>query len=489
MKRLILLVMILVIVFFSGCSGKNKDSSENSREVSLCMSQIRFGTSVDEKLMRSWVEVIEKATNTKIAIIAPTHNDFNDKLNILFASGDYPDIIRPQQAFDTVSQYAVRGYLQPVTKFINDDPRFAQVKDIDLSMYTSNGEIYGIPAGRGGPAKIIWFRQDMIDKYNLTIKESMTIDEFVTELRKVNKRETIPFTFPKHIVNFQIFYNFFGAYGGILPNEDGVFYDGIQTEEMKQALLWVKSLYDEGLMDNEFITNENVNMREKMCTGKAVACVDYTTRYSYYIQSSKEVGAPTEFVPVYTLTGPGGNYGNLNESGGEALCISSKNKNVEASMDIIHFLFFTDEGRKLEALGVEGIHYDIINGFLVPNPAAVTTGYTIMDTFLIDGWVEVPFPELGFSFQNIPDDVLSRMHTVIKTSLEPRYLGPIIKIPMGTSVIYDENIASYNAYLYEMATKIVMGTQGIDAAYAAYTRFWKSINGDDMLKQLNNTQR
>jgi putative aldouronate transport system substrate-binding protein len=492
-KMIFALMIFASIMVVYGGGGKDAGSATGtgpgaSREVSLCMSQIRFGYSVDEKMMQAWTAVIEKATNTKIEIISPTHNDFNEKLNVLLSSGSYPDIIRPQQSWDTVSQYAVRGYLQPVTQYIKNDPRFAQLKNLDLSMYTSSGEIYGLPTGKGN-CKIIWFRKDMVDKYNLNIKDSMTIDEFVTELKKVDKRETIPFSFPKWIVNFQIFYNFFGAYGGILPGGNGAYYDGIQADQMKQALLWVKGLYDQGLLDPEFITNENANMREKLCAGKAAADIDYTSRYSYYVQTSGEVGASTDFIPVYTLTGPGGKFGNLNESGNEAMCLSSTNKNVEASMDIINYLFFTEEGRKLDALSVEGVHYDIADRILVPRKEAVSSGYSIEYNRLSDGWAEVPFKNLGFSFQGISDEVLSNMLNYTAKALGPQYLGPMIKIPMGFSPLYDENVASYNANLYEMATKIVLGTQSIDAAYADYARFWRSINGDEMIRQLNSRSK
>jgi putative aldouronate transport system substrate-binding protein len=487
------LMLCAGIMAAHGAGGRAGSSSTGSnpgapRELSLCMSQIRFGYSVDEKMMREWVAVIEKATNTKIEIISPTHNDFNEKLNVLLSSGSYPDIIRPQQSWDSVSQYAVRGYLQPVTQQIKNDPRFAQINGVDLSMYTSGGEIYGIPTARGN-CKIIWFRKDMVDKYGLNVKDSMTINEFVTELKKVDRREVIPFSFPKFVVNFQIFYNFFGAYGGILPGGNGAYYDGIQADEMKQSLLWVKGLYDQGLLDAEFITNENANMREKLSTGKAVADIDYTSRYSYYVQTSSEVGAPTDFIPVYTLTGPGGKFGNLNESGGEAMCLSSKNRNVEASMDIINYLFFTEAGRKHDALGVEGVHYDIVNRVLVPRKEAVSSGYSIEYNRLSDGWAEVPFKNLGFSFQGIEDETLSNMLVYTAKALGSQYLGPMIKIPMGLSALYDENVASYNANLYEMATKVVLGTQTVDAAYADYARFWRSLNGDEMLKQLNSRAR
>ena len=488
MKNKILFLLILsiavVAVYGAGSRAPGSSGAAASRDLSLCMSQIRYGYSVDDKLMRSWVEPIEKATNTKIEIKALPHNDFFTLLNVQMASGDYPDIIRPQQSWNYVTQFAIRGYLQPLTRFINNDPRFAQLKGLDLAMYTYNKDIYGIPTEKGN-VKNIWFRKDSIDKYRLNIKDSMTTAEFVTELRKINKSEAIPFTFPRFIVNFQIFYNFFGAYAGILPDKNGNYYDGFQTNEMKEALRWVKSLYDEGLMDSQFITNENSHMREKFASGRAASDIDYTQRYSYYVQTANDVGAPTDFVPVYTLVGPRGNSGNLNESGNEAMCLSVRNPNVEASMDIINWLFFTQEGRIHDAIGVEGVHYNITNRLLVPTQAAASTGYSIEHQRFSNSWAEVPFSRLGFSFQGLSDDTVNTMLKYVAIALEPRYKGPLIRIPMGMSPIYDENVATYNANLDEMATKIVLGTQTVDAAYADYARFWNSIRGDEMLRQIN----
>ena len=91
-------------------------STSEPVELSLCMSQIRWGVSVDDGHMQKFTEELEKATNTKIEMIAPTHNDYMEKLNVLLASGDYPDIFIPQQAWDYVGQFANRGYLTPLTK-------------------------------------------------------------------------------------------------------------------------------------------------------------------------------------------------------------------------------------------------------------------------------------------------------------------------------------------------------------------------------------
>jgi hypothetical protein len=226
-------------------------------------------------------------------------------------------------------------------------------------------------------------------------------------------------------------------------------------------------------------------MRDKFVSARAASLIDYASRYAFFVEASEQAGVPTGFVPVYSLVGPGGNRGNLNESGGEAMTLSSKNRNVDASLDIIHWLFFTEEGRLHNALGVEGFHYNIINNVFVPTQAALASGYSVIYGSLGDGHVNVPLENLEFEFQGISRDVLTSMLKFLRISLEPQYLGPMHSIPMGLSSIYDENIASYNSNMYEMVTRVIMGTQNIDAAFADYRRFWASIRGDEMLRQLN----
>jgi len=85
----------------------------------------------------------------------------------------------------------------------------------------------------------------------------------------------------------------------------------------------------------------------------------------------------------------------------------------------------------------------------------------------------------------VTPEALKTNNDYVNKALSPEYTGPIVKIPMGKSALYDENVATYTSNLYEMATKIVLSSQTIDEAYADYEKFWKSIQGDKMLDELN----
>lgn len=467
----------------SGTAEKKEAAADESRKITLCMSQIRWGMSTDEKMMEAWKKVVEEATNTEIEMIAPGHNDYKQNLNVMVSSGNIPDVMLVQNAPEIIPQYANRGYLLPVTEYMEKDSRFEKAHMRNLGLFKSGNDIYGIPTGNLA-VKIFWFRKDMVEKYGLNIKETMSTDEFMNELLKVDQNEVIPFGFPKHIVNFQIFYSAFGTFKGI-GEKDGKYIDGMQTEEMKTALSYLKELYDRHLMDFEFITNENSSMREKMAAGKYASDMDYVSMFTFYSQSSDEVGAPTEFIPVYTLVGPEGDKGNLCEEGNEAFAISANCKNVDAALDVIHWLRYTEEGNKLINLGVEGVHYDVIDGEMVPRQEAVDTGYAPDYGGLKHPFAPELYDNLDFVIREIPKELMDKRMDYAEKAASEEYLGKVIYVPYGKSKLYDENAAAYNAFTEEMVTKIIMGTQTMEEAYQEYDQFWRSIDGNRILEELN----
>jgi len=51
--------------------------------------------------------------------------------------------------------------------------------------------------------------------------------------------------------------------------------------------------------------------------------------------------------------------------------------------------------------------------------------------------------------------------------------------------LYDKNLAVYKKKIDEISSKIIMGSVTIEEGFSEYENFWKSINGDSMLEQLN----
>ncbi len=451
-------------------------------KLSFCLSQTGWGgEAVDPELMKEVQKVIEQKTNTVLDVIAPPHSSYNDKLNVMLASGQIPDIFAIRKAMDNVQIMAARGYTMPLDTAIKKFPEITgQVGKRYLDYMRVEGKLMAVPM-YVPLSKVIWMRKGTLDLYGVKLSETPTPDEFYNEMKKIDSKRFIPFTFPKFLDNLPFFFNPFGAYYGIGINNAGLFYDGFNTPMAKEALAYCAKLYKDKIWDQEFVTNENASMREKLFSGKAISALDYYNRYIYYSVESYRVNKPSAFVPVYELKGPKGYYGNLNEAIQDALAISSKSKNVEKALEVIKYYVYTEEGVKLRNLGVEGKHYTIENGTIQAIDRAKNSGYKsdVNGFFLY-------FPKIsdyGFKWDPITEKLMPEQ---IKVNAEAnKHLGPRYIVPGGKSDLYDKNQPAYVKKIQEISAKIITGHISIDAGYAEHEAFWRNIKGDDMLAELN----
>ncbi len=451
-------------------------------KLSFCLSQTGWGgEAVDPELMKEVQKVIEQKTNTELEVIAPPQSSYNDKLNVLLASGQIPDIFSIRKAMDNVQIMAARGYTMPLDTAIKKFPEItSQVSKLYMDYMKVDGKLMAVPM-YVPLSKVIWMRKSTLDLYGVNLSTTPTTEEFYNEMKKIDTKRFIPFTFPKFLDNLPFFFNPFGAYFGIGVNNSGDFYDGFNTPQAKEALAYCAKLYKAKIWDQEFVTNENAGMREKLFTGKAVSALDYYNRYIYYASESYRVNKPSAFVPVYELKGPNGYYGNLNEAIQDALAVSSKSQNVEKALEVIKYYIYTEEGSMLRNLGVEGKHYNIEDGKIVATERATNSGYKCS----VNGFF-MYFPQIsdyGFKWDDVTEKLLPEQ---VKYNIEAnKHLGPKYIVPGGKSDLYDKNQPAYKKKTEEISAKIITGAISIDAGYAEYNAFWKSIKGDEMLKELN----
>ena len=451
-------------------------------KLSFCLSQTGWGgEAVDPELMKEVQKVVEQRTNTELEVIAPPQSSYNDKLNVLLASGQIPDIFAIRKAMDNVQIMAARGYTMPLDTAIKKFPTItSQVPKQYLEYMKVDGKLMAVPM-YVPLSKVIWMRKSTLDLYGVNLSTTPTTDQFFNEMKKIDSKRFIPFTFPKFLDNLPFFFNPFGAYYGIGVSGSGDFYDGFNSSRAKDALAYCAKLYKEKIWDQEFVTNENATMREKLFSGKAISALDYYNRYIYYSAESYRVNKPSTFVPVYELKGPKGFSGNLNEAIQDALAVSAKSKNVEKALEVIQYYVYTDEGVTLRNLGVEGSHYNIENGSIKSTDRAKNSGYKCD----VNGFF-MYFPQIkdyGFKWDAVTERLLPEQ---VKVNNEiSKHLGAKFIVPGGKSDLYDKNQPSYTKKIQEISAKIITGAISIDTGYAEYNAFWKNIKGDEMLAELN----
>ncbi len=456
--------------------------SSEKVKLTICSPDNTFGLSTDPELQQSVIDMLKENTGVELEAIIPPISSYNEKLETMMAGGDVPDIFAISQATTRLPNYVAREQVMPLDSLIKSSVKLSQIDQDYYNALAIDGAVYDIPYYYPR-VKGLFLRKDIMEQYGIELSNTPTTEEFITEMGKLKGTGIIPFSFPKWIDNFQFFMNSFGAYAGIYKNADGVYVDGMQEPQMKEALNYLKELYDTGVMDQEFITTENNTMREYVYTGKAAADIDYVMNYSNYILQSELAGKATDVQPIYMLKGPDGKGGGLNESIQTAWCISSECKNPEAAIRVIEALVTDPEiHAAFYNTGVEGKHYNIEDGIAVPTDKAANSGYSIKYNYLTDSFIK-DFTTLKFQPDEKTQKVLRIQRDMIEMAMELK--GDKQMIPSGISSLYDETSASITNTWKEVVSQIVLSSTSIDEGLKTYKNFWDSVDGDTMLKELN----
>ncbi len=205
----------------------------------------------------------------------PVHNEYYEKVNLAFSSGNVPDVLIATSNY--YLNFASNGALYDITDLYEN----SEIKNniIDQSIIDSirvDGRLYGLPRERGN-GTITYVRGDWMDK--LGISSPTNYEEFLTMLRRfknenpdgLSPAEVIPITssglvnseFPLDIYLREFYWT---ATPDFVKRGD-TWVDGMTEDVMKDALQRMRDAYSEGLIDKEIITNQTSTCRDKFYAG------------------------------------------------------------------------------------------------------------------------------------------------------------------------------------------------------------------------------
>ncbi len=489
MKKIVFALLSSLLLFGFGFSlaaeGKGEAKDSGQPEIVLATADNTYGLSTDPDLQNEITRMIEERTGAIIKPIIPPLASYKDKIATLINSGDVPDVFVISQAMTAIPTMVAREQILDLTGFIAASPALSSLNPSLFQDLKIDGKTYFIPYNYP-KAKAIFLRKDLMAQYGVNLSEAPTTEEFAREMKKFVGAGIVPFCFPKWVDNFQYFYNSFGAWGGVYK-KDGKFIDGFQTPEMMQALAYVRSLYQSGVLNQEFITTENSAMREKTYTAKAASDIDYVTNYVNYVQNTENARKPTDMHLIYELVGPAGKGGALNEATQTAWVVSSRTKYPEAAVKVIETIVMDPQiYPAFFGLGVENAHYTLDeNRMIVPTDRAANSGYKYTLNYLSDSFINIDLKNLPFALSEAMEKGLPLQKAHIDAI--QGHLGPNhgADVPVGVSMNYDRVAPTIKSTRESIATKIVVGSVSVQEGMDEYANFWKSIGGDSILQELN----
>lgn len=385
LKRVLMLTMCAAIL--AGC-GKEKAGNEDAISTGGGKNQIT-DKAKDLSLFliqegQSWKQdsiVGRKAfedTNVNLITHSSSNNtDENQAFNLMVASGDMPDIIA-SGSLERMDKLGVDGGLVPLTDMIeknapNIKAFFDEYPDFERVARSADGEIYAIPnyydyynmkIGTG-----FFIRTDWLKALNLDMPETMgeLYDVLVAfrdeDPNKTGKKDTVPFFSREQGLILDRLVSLFGAHFEFYVDEGEVKFGPLDTD-YKAAVASVNKWYGEGLIDREIFTR-GWGAREALLTPNlGGATVDWFGSTASFNEILKDTVDGFEFMPMAppVIEGDKRSYIFARPIDSDAgWGVSSTSKSPELAVKYLDY-WFSEEGRRLWNFGVEGIHYNVVEG-------------------------------------------------------------------------------------------------------------------------------
>ncbi|MDR6551770.1 extracellular solute-binding protein [Paenibacillus qinlingensis] len=331
-----------------------------------------------------WVDYMNKNGPVDLTIVPVPRDKTIDKLNVLFASGSAPDIIVDYNAPDRSTWYESKQ-LMPLNDMID---KYSTVYKQQLEKYPvlkklgtrADGKIYDIGAVRQGDINwMLWVRTDWLKKLNLeapkTAEDMLKIAKaFVEQDPDGNgKKDTYGMALGGFL-NWKVADYMFGVpYNTNYQDQNSAF--SVSWKNMQAATAFKKQLFDGGLVDKDFLTDQNGDKAKRdFINGKLGFYMTQRSEAQGVFESLRKNDPNAQVTPIALPSTPNGQFSPaINTPFTMAGVVNAKAKDPKAVMQYIDFLN-TEKTVKTLRWGTEGEHYKPnANGCPVPTDAAKNT--------------------------------------------------------------------------------------------------------------------
>lgn len=382
------------------------------------------------------------------------NSSYAEKMNVMIASGEFPDIF-DTRANTLISEAADAGMLLPLTSLLDTEPWNGVARE-NIQKFMYKGELYGLPAVVDLPNGL-YYRKDWLEKLNLSVP---TNPEELYEVLKAftendpdgnGKKDTYGLTIQSSFGQSDPLWDMFLPTAPLSNN--GFYYDEQSgevsnvfylSEDLEASLNWFKRLYDEGILDREFVLTKSEESENKFLSGQS-GCWVKGILWIGPRQVKIEKNDPNAKILCFpAIEGKYGTNLRINPSGRALMLTRRSADHAELGKQVISYLN-SPEGTLDLIAGQEGVTYTVENGKMVwanPDDASKYNPGNLLSCALP---LELPAPE----------PLLTENLEVTKNYRILPYLN------FSESETYTDSAADMKKIINEGLTKIIIGEQPI----------------------------
>jgi putative aldouronate transport system substrate-binding protein len=398
---------------------------------------------------------------------APT-GSYKTVVPIAFRTGQIaPDLVYFQ---GNDQPLALDGLLEDLTPYVEKstnikaimpDQTKAALKNYPYLMWLAPARVQ-IPVMRSD-----WFASLKSGK---ALLENPTVDSYYALFKEMKDTGmcTWPITTDGGILKLDSVFNHAFGITATIVKENGTWVYSDATMAAKNKLAFYAKLYADGLLDNEYVTKTWDTMEQAFYEGTAgfVAGTagDVVNVYNNKMKETQGV----ELAVLPPAKGVSQAYQSIDvtkESRGFAMSSGSTVK--DAAWAVLEYMAGPD-GRKLDKLGLEGIHYTVQNG-----------KYVLTDKF--PSWWAKFWPTMnGLDLSKVEGDVLS-VPAIKSLDAAAKYFAP------DTNVLLPEDLLplkdAMDKLYREYSTDIIRGVRPV-SDFDEFVVKWNKAGGTEISKYL-----
>lgn len=340
-------------------------------------------------------QIIKDKFNINFELIKTDTGAHQEKLNLMLAAGDYPEILWITDN-DLVNKYQDAGALMPLDDYLDQSPEFVNrfQKYFDAWRAGEDNKIYKwegrTPSGylNYAPGNDIAVRTDLLEQQGWP--KLLSTDDYVNFLKKA--LELNPQTNGNPSIGMvsawagdrlpgiipQIMFEKGGRYwvwiqrGTVFNHDTNTFEDFGTNEYVLEGYQFMNELYREGILSKEAFTDGDNQVQEKMNSGQALS-VFYMV---YFADAANQILRENGNAHMQYITLPLRSNKQIERNEKRILpefhsnpflsvAITKNAQDPARIMELINWIS-SYEGQTLLQSGIEGEHYTIVDGIKEP---------------------------------------------------------------------------------------------------------------------------
>lgn len=319
---------------------------------------------------------LERLAGVELDIRWVPEGVYTDKMNTALTTNSLAKVTFVKFTDYSLVKNAIKsGEFWEIEPYLAEFPNLSQLSPSILRQTAVEGKIYGLYTERPSSRQGIIIRKDWLD--NLYLEEPRSLEDLYDVLKQFThndpdqngKQDTIGLVDRNDLVYgvFKTLSSYFGT-----PNNwervDDQFIPEFETEEYLNTMNFMKKLYNEKLINQDFALTSKELQRDSFIRGAAGVYIGSMTDVQRLSIETQALNPKAELALINRINGPKGykvwsipNYNGLYLFSKKAIATEEELKQVLAFFDRT----MDKDVANLMMYGVEGRHYEIVDGKVI----------------------------------------------------------------------------------------------------------------------------